>query len=299
MANVLYTLRKTIKQTAQGGNLLIIATVLALLIVNLPGTRPFYEELWQLPVSLQIGTFNLFSHAGHPMTLMEFINDALMVIFFFSVGLEIKREFLVGELHSFRKAILPILAACGGMIMPVVIFAYMAQGSDYSAGAAIPMATDIAFSLGVLSMLGKRVPIALKVFLTTLAVVDDLGGILVIAIFYTSHIDFMMLIAAGALLLLLALGGRMQIQSKLFYLSIGIVVWFLFLNAGIHPTISGVLIAFCIPARPIFNPASYIKQIRKTSATSLPPTMKSWPSAPYSLASRWTGLSKSNPPPTK
>jgi len=263
MSNVFYTLRKTIQNYASGGTVLMVATVLALLIVNFPGCRDFYNSLWEHEITLQIGSFNLFSHHGEPMSIMTFINDALMVIFFFSVGLEIKREVLVGELHSVRKAMLPVIAACGGMIIPVVIFYIVGLGSDFERGAAIPMATDIAFSLGVLSMLGKRVPISLKIFLTTLAVVDDIGGILVIAIFYSSHIDYWMLLAAAGLLLILAFGGRMKIQSKLFYLGVGTVVWFFFLNAGIHPTIAGVLIAFCIPAKPVSAPLNYIKTIRE------------------------------------
>ena len=263
MSEVMYTARKTLKQLASGGNMLMIATLLALIVVNLPATHEFYTWLWTNEVRLQIGDFNLFSHMGHPMSMASFINDALMAIFFFSVGLEIKREVLVGELSSVRKALLPIIGACGGMIVPVVIFFFLSNGTDYAGGMAIPMATDIAFSLGVLSMLGKRVPIGLKIFLTTLAVVDDIGGIMVIAIFYTSEINFGMLIAAAAVLALLAMGGAMlKIQSKAFYLLLGAAVWFLFLNAGIHPTIAGVLVAFCVPAVPVNPPARFIKTIR-------------------------------------
>ena len=169
MSNVFYTVRKTLKDYVTGSNILIIATVLALLIVNLPGCHDFYNNLWTHEIALQIGSFNLFSHHGEPMSILAFINDALMAIFFFTVGLEIKREMIVGELRSFRQALLPIIGACGGMIIPVAIYAALAGGTDYAGGSAIPMATDIAFSLGVLTMLGKRVPISLKIFLTTLA----------------------------------------------------------------------------------------------------------------------------------
>ena len=262
MSQVFYTAKKTIKNYANGGNVLMIATALALLVVNLPFLHDFYNGLWTHEMELRIGSFNLFSHHGQPMSVMAFINDALMAIFFLSVGLEIKREVLVGELSSLRKALLPIMAAIGGMAFPVVIFFLLGHGTDYIRGAAIPMATDIAFSLGVLAMLGNRVPIALKVFLTTLAVVDDIGGILVIAIFYSTSINYWMLLAAAILLIFLMLGGKMGIQSKLFYLGIGTFIWFLFLNAGIHPTIAGVLIAFCIPAKPVYNPKKYIKTIR-------------------------------------
>ena len=263
MSETQFTARKTLKNYANGGNVLIFATFLALLIVNLPFCTDFYNSLWTHEIALQVGKFNLFSHHGHPMSIMAFINDALMAVFFFSIGLEIKREILVGELSSFRQALLPIVAAVGGMGFPVLIFFIIGHGSDYMDGAAIPMATDIAFSLGVLSMLGSRVPVSLKIFLTTLAVVDDIGGILVIAIFYSSHINFVMLLIAAALLVILALGGNWGIQSKMFYLGIGAFVWFLFLNAGIHPTIAGVLIAFCVPAKPIYAPQKYIKTIRR------------------------------------
>lgn len=263
MSTVLYTARKTIKNLTNGGNVLLVATGLALLVVNLPFLHDFYNSLWTHEMALQIGEFNLFSHHGEPMSVMAFINDALMAVFFFSVGLEIKREILVGELSSFRQALLPIIAAIGGMAVPVLIFYLMGKGTDFIGGAAIPMATDIAFSLGVLAMLGTRVPISLKIFLTTLAVVDDIGGILVIAVFYSAHINYWLLLIAALLLGVLALGGKLGIQSKVFYLGIGAFIWFLFLNAGIHPTIAGVLIAFCVPAIPVYAPKNYIKTIRQ------------------------------------
>lgn len=257
-----YAALQAMRRHATGGNVLIVATALALIVANIPGISDLYFKVWDQEVFLQIGGFNIFSHAGHPMTLLQFINDALMAIFFFSIGLEIKREILVGELSSFRQALLPIMGAVGGMIIPVVIFVCLSWGTNYSGGAAIPMATDIAFSLGVLTMLGSRVPVSLKIFLTTLAVVDDIGGILVIAIFYSAHIEIVPLIVAAGLLILLLLGNKLRIQSKIFYITIGGVVWFLFLNSGVHPTIAGVLVAFCVPATPVFAPQNYIKQIR-------------------------------------
>lgn len=258
-----YAARQALRRHATGGNILIAATVLALLVANIPGLDTHYFDFWNREVRLQLGSFNLFSHSGHPMTLMAFINDALMAIFFFTIGLEIKREILVGELSSFRQALLPIVAAIGGMIVPVVIFSVMAAGKPWAGGAAIPMATDIAFSLGVLAMLGKRVPLSLKIFLTTLAVVDDIGGIIVIAVFYSTHIQGMLLLYAALLLGVLLLGSKLHIKSKIFYLGIGTVIWFLFLNSGIHPTIAGVAVAFCVPATPIFEPMRYIRTIRK------------------------------------
>ena len=263
---VFYAARQALRRHASGGNVLMAATALALIVANIPGLNDYYFHFWDQEVRLQLGSFNVFSHNGHPMTLLSFINDALMAIFFFSIGLEIKREVLVGELSSFRQALLPILGAVGGMVVPVLVFFLFAHGTDYSDGAAIPMATDIAFSLGVLAMLGKRVPLSLKIFLTTLAVVDDIGGILVIAIFYSSHIDALLLVYAACLLGILMLGSRLHIKSKIFYIGIGGIVWFLFLNAGIHPTIAGVLVAFCVPATPVFAPKKYIKRMRRAIA---------------------------------
>lgn len=257
-----YAARQALRRHATGGNVLIFATVAALIVANIPGINTIYNDFWNQEVRLQIGDFNLFSHSGHPMTMLQFINDALMAIFFFSIGLEIKREILVGELSSFKQALLPIMGAIGGMIFPVLIYYALSYGTDYVDGAAIPMATDIAFSLGVLAMLGSRVPVSLKIFLTTLAVVDDIGGIVVIAAFYSSHIEAMYLLYAAVLLGVLLLGSWMRIKSKIFYLGIGGVVWFLFLNSGIHPTIAGVLVAFCVPATPVFAPKKYVKAIR-------------------------------------
>lgn len=262
--NIFYAARQALRRHASGGNILIAATVLALVIANIPAINSVYFNFWEQPVRLQLGNFNVFSHAGEPMNLLAFINDALMAVFFFSIGLEIKREVLVGELSSFRQALLPIVAAIGGMIVPVIIFFMFAHGTDYAGGAAIPMATDIAFSLGVLAMLGKRVPVSLKIFLTTLAVVDDIGGIIVIAAFYSTHIEVTYLIIAAVLLLVLIIGGQvMKVQSTAFYFLIGVVVWFLFLNSGIHPTIAGVLVAFTVPAQPVYDPGKYIRKIMK------------------------------------
>ncbi len=260
---VFFAARQALRRHISGSNILILATLGALVIANIPSLSPGYFNFWEQEVRLQIGGFNVFSHAGHPMSLLAFINDALMAVFFFTIGLEIKREILVGQLSSFRNALLPILAAVGGMIVPVVIFLCFARATDFTAGAAIPMATDIAFSLGVLAMLGSRVPLSLKIFLTTLAVVDDIGGILVIAIGYSDHVELSFLLWAALLLGVLCIGQLIHVKSKIFYLGIGGIIWFLFLNSGIHSTIAGVLIAFCIPAKPVFNPKSYIRTIRR------------------------------------
>lgn len=262
--NIFYAARRALGHHATGGNVLIFATVLALIVANLPGVRDVYEGFWNLEMRLQVGGFNIFSHGGHQMTVLQFINDALMAIFFFNIGLEIKREILVGELSSFRQALLPIVAAIGGMVFPVGLYFLLAHGTDYIDGAAIPMATDIAFSLGILAMLGSRVPLSLKIFLTTLAVVDDIGGIIVIAMFYSGHIDPIFLLYAAIGLAVVFTGGAVfKIQSKMFYAIVGLVVWFLVLNSGIHPTIAGVLVALCVPAKPVYAPEKYIRTIRE------------------------------------
>lgn len=232
-------------------NLLIVVTVLALVIANLPGISEYYFSFWQQEFVLRVGEFNLFSHGGHVMTVQQVINDALMAVFFFAIGLEIKREVLAGELSSFKKALLPILAACGGMVVPVALFGVLSLGKLFVTGAAIPMATDIAFSLGVLAMFGSRVPLSLKIFLTTLAVVDDIGGILVIATCYSTGIEWSYMLCAAVVIVLLAVGSAKKLRNGMFYLILGIIVWYLFLNAGIHPTIAGVIVAFCISAKPV------------------------------------------------
>ena len=245
-----------------GGILLMGIVMLAMLVANSPWSEA-YMNFWNKEVYLQIGDFNIFNHHGEPMTLMTFINDVLMTIFFFSVGLEIKREVLVGELSSFRKAMLPIIAACGGMILPVVIYFIMTKGTPAEHGLAIPMATDIAFSLGVLSLFGKRVPISLKIFLTAFAVVDDIGGILVIALFYTSHLDVSYLIYATAALMVLCTGNRLKFNNHWFYIAIGCILWYCFLQSGIHATIAGVIAAFTVPAKPNLNTGKYINYIKQ------------------------------------
>ncbi len=260
-----YAFLSFLKHRVNGGMVLMVVAVLAMVIANSPWEEA-YHAFWNHPVSLQVGEFNLFSHHGEPLTLMAFINDALMAVFFFSVGLEIKREVLVGELSSLRQALLPIIAAVGGMIVPMVIYYLMTAGTPASGGLAIPMATDIAFSLGVLSLFGKRIPLSLKIFLTAFAVVDDIGGILVIAFCYTSHLAGGYLLAAFIVLAILLIANRMQVMSRTFYCVSGIVVWYLFLQSGVHATIAGVLVAFTIPSIPCLNVKKYITRIRENIA---------------------------------
>ena len=242
---------------------LIVCTVLALLCANLPVVKDWYFSLWLHDVSVSIGNFNLFSHGGHPMSTIEVINDFLMAIFFLSVGLEIKREIRVGELSTREKALLPIIGACGGMIVPVLLF-WLTCPADAAMqrGLAIPMATDIAFSLGVLSVFSKRVPIGLKVFLAALAVADDLGGIIVIALFYSSDINFLFLGLTAACVAVMVLANIFKVRRKAFYVTFGLVLWYLMLNSGIHATIAGVIVAFCIPATLVKGTGHYLERIR-------------------------------------
>lgn len=259
-----YTFLSLFKKYSTASFWLIAATVVALICANVPGLKEWYFGLWSTPISLSLGEFNFFSHGGHPMSLAAFINDFLMAIFFLSVGLEIKREILVGELSSIKKAILPIIGACGGMLIPVLFFLLSCPSdAGMMRGMAIPMATDIAFSLGVLAMFGKRVPLSLKIFLTTLAVADDLGGIIVIALCYTSEISWAYMALALLCIVVMVLGNRFRVSSKTFYLVVGVVLWFAMLNSGIHATISGVIAAFCIPASLSKGSQYYIERIRR------------------------------------
>ncbi|MCI7514469.1 MAG: Na+/H+ antiporter NhaA [Bacteroidales bacterium] len=258
-----YSFLSKIKSHVNSSVVLIVCTILALLCANMPWTSSWYNSLWQNEVSLSIGRFNLFSHGGHPMTLMQVINDFLMAIFFLSVGLEIKREILVGELSSLKKALLPIIGACGGMIVPVVIYALLAHGNPIAhRGLAIPMATDIAFSLGVLAIFKTRVPVGLKVFLAALAVADDLGGIIVIALFYTSGINWIFFTLAVICILVMVIANWRKVRSKAFYLIVGLVLWYMMLNSGIHATIAGVIVAFCVPSTLKNGTGHYLERIR-------------------------------------
>lgn len=261
--DLLQTLRKRMSLNVMASILLFITAILAAIVAN-SSLAPMYLDFLNQELHLRIGDFNLFSHNGHALTMLEFINDCLMTLFFLAVGLEIKRELLVGELSSFRKAILPFIAACGGMLIPVIIyFVLVPHGGIETQGMAIPMATDIAFSLGVLSLLGNRVPLSLKIFLTAFAVVDDIGGILVIALCYSSHVAYSYLLIAAMLYVVLYFLGRWGVTSKQIYLTVGLVIWYLFLQSGIHSTISGVILAFVIPARPHLDAGKYISRIRE------------------------------------
>ena len=262
--SVNYSFLSKLKAHVSSSAVLIFFTVAALVCANIPAVKDWYFSLWQNTVSFSIGKFNFFSHNGHAMSLGAVINDFLMAIFFLSVGLEIKREIKVGELSTRDKALLPIIGACGGMIVPVLVF-YLFCPADAAMqrGLAIPMATDIAFSLGVLASFKTRVPLGLKIFLAALAVADDLGGIIVIALFYTSHIDTMFLILSGVCAALMVLANVFNCRSKACYVTLGLVLWYVMLNSGIHATIAGVITAFCIPSTLKKGTGHYLERIRE------------------------------------
>ena len=245
---ILRPLQHLASQKPNASILLFMATLLAMLLAN-STLADAYHNILAYPVDL--GRFNPFMHHGEPMSMLAFVNDALMAVFFFLIGLEIKQEILIGELSSFKKAFLPIVAACGGMIVPVLVYYCVCSSAPGVRGVAIPMATDIAFALAVLGLLGKRVPLSMRIFLTALAVVDDIGGIIVIALFYSGSIAYQSLLLSLFLLAILYIGGKMRVDNMYFYYIIGFFVWMLFLEAGIHPTIAGVLVAFTVPARPV------------------------------------------------
>jgi NhaA family Na+:H+ antiporter len=234
-----------------GGVLLIFCTLLSLAIAN-SSLGPSYQQIWQAKV------------AG--LSIEHWVNDGLMAVFFLFIGLELEREIYVGELSSFKSALLPLFAAIGGIAFPALIHYGLNAGSATQAGAGIPMATDIAFALGTLALLGSRIPASLKVFLTALAVMDDLGAIIVIAMFYTEHVAIIYLLGAfGVFTLLVVLNRVFRVMSLLPYLLGGALMWFLMLKSGVHATIAGVMLAFAIPfsstAEDQRSPSHYLEHL--------------------------------------
>lgn len=230
--------RNFLQSSQSSGIVLMICVGLSLMIANSSMGDAFQELLNQ-----KIGT-EIF-HLNYPLSI--WINDGLMAIFFLLVGLEIKREIIEGELSTVKSASLPIVAAVGGMLVPALIFHLFNQGTDYAKGWAIPMATDIAFSLAIISMLGRKVPLSLKIFLAALAIVDDLGAILVIAIFYTDQIHWNYIALSGLMVAILAILNFLNFKKHVFYLIPGVFLWYFMHHSGIHATIAGVLLAFTIP----------------------------------------------------
>ena len=239
-----------------GGILLLICAVIAVTLASIPGGE-WFDRLWETRASIGIGDFSI------EMTLRYWINDALMAIFFFVVGLEIKREMLVGQLSSIKRSALPIVAALGGMLVPAGIYWACNAGHPESVqGWGIPMATDIAFAIGILSLLGDRVPPSLKVFLTALAIVDDIGAIIVLAVFYPAHALHLEFLAyAGIILAVLAAFNALKLKNKYLYIIPGIVMWYFTYRSGIHATIAGVLLAMVIPSKGSINEIRFQSRI--------------------------------------
>lgn len=248
-----------IHRQTTGGMVLMGTTLLALLLAN-SALAPAYQHLVQLPASLQFGGWGL------EKTLHHWINDGLMALFFFVVGMELKREVLVGELARPRHAMLPIVAAAGGMLVPALIYALFNGGTAEVRGWGIPMATDIAFSLGVVALLAGRVPRGLITFLVALAIVDDLGAVLVIALFYTENIALDWLGWAAAVVGLLVVFNLAGIRRTMPYFLVAVVLWYVLLKSGIHATLAGVIGAFTVPARPRYDPAAFSRRVRALMA---------------------------------
>lgn len=245
-SGILRPVRRFTIRKVDSSVVLFIATIVALIVANSP-LRELYHTLLTIPINLNILGLDIFQSHGEPMSFLVFANDVLMVFFFFVVGLDIKQQLLVGELSSVKKAMMPVVGAIGGMIVPILLFLLIAPSGDASRGAAIPMATDIAFVLAVLMVLNDHVPVSLRVFMTTLAVADDIGGIIVIALFYSTGINLLMLGLGLAVVALLALLGRVGGRHIGLYMVGLFVVWFFFLQSGIHTTIAGVMVALTVP----------------------------------------------------
>jgi len=254
-----FSIRRFINEETRGGVILIICTIVAMVWANSKWYDSYHFIWHELQIGIVWGKINLIDSAH------LWINDGLMALFFFVVGLEIKREVMGGELSSMKKAALPIMAAVGGMVVPAVIYALVSVNNpEYIHGWGIPMATDIAFALGLLAMLGKRVPISLKIFLTALAIADDLGAVLVIAFFYTESINLNDLLYGFGFLAILIVANKLGVRRTLFYGIVGFAgVWTAFLWSGVHATIAGVLIAFTIPARSNIDEDTYVKKLAK------------------------------------
>ena len=253
---ILSPFQKFVKIESFSGILLLTATIIALVWANSP-IGDSYHSIWQYKIG--------FTTEGLELTkpLILWINDGLMAVFFFLIGLEIKREILIGELNSVKKIAFPLVGAFGGMLAPVLLYLVLNQNPETVKGWGIPMATDIAFSLAILKLLGNRVPLSLKLFLTAFAIVDDIGAVLVIAIFYSASIKVGLLLAALILLGILYFMSFKGYYSKYLLILFGIIIWILFLKSGIHPTIAGILLAFSVPVRQKIDTPTFIDNLLK------------------------------------
>jgi len=253
---ILSPFQKFVKIESFSGILLLAATIIALFWAN-SAFKESYESIWQYKIGFTTDHFELYK------PLILWINDGLMAIFFFLIGLELKREFLIGELNSVKKMAFPLFGALGGMLVPVMFFLVLNKNPETVKGWGIPMATDIAFSLAILKLLGNRVPLSLKIFLTAFAIVDDIGAVLVIALFYSSSINFGLLLIALLLLGILYFISFKGYYSKFLIVLFGGIIWLLFLKSGIHPTIAGILLAFSVPVRQKTDTPSFIAILEK------------------------------------
>ncbi len=237
-------LKRLLKNEATGGVILIIAAALAMILANNAGTQQAYQSILAMPVEFRFGSLDISKN------LLLWINDALMALFFLMIGLEVKHELVSGSLATRERALFPLIAALGGMLAPGLIYAAVNHQHPLAIhGWAIPTATDIAFALGILALLGSRVPPALKIFLMALAVIDDLGAILIIAFFYTQDLSLTSLAVAGGAVVLLALLNRLGVRSLSLYMLVGMVLWVAVLKSGIHATIAGVIVGFFVPLK--------------------------------------------------
>jgi len=251
--------RKFLGIEASSGILLVIAALVALVWANSPWSNS-YHDLWDTELTISLGDSISLEHHGHPITLGQFVNDVLMVLFFFVVGLEIKREMITGHLKKLRDALLPLIAAVGGMVVPAVIFFVFNSSGEASDGWGIPMATDIAFAIGVVSLLGPRVPSAMKVFLLTLAIVDDIGGILVIAFFYTEDLASGWLFVAALIVFGVIVLKKLNVRYTPVYIALGILLWYSLFESGVHATIAGVIMGLLAPATPLINDKNAVSE---------------------------------------
>ncbi len=252
--NFLSPFQKFVKIESFSGILLFFATILALVWANSP-LSDLYHNLWDYKIGISSEAFSL------EKPLKIWVNDGLMAIFFFLIGLEIKRELIIGEINTIKKAAFPLFGALGGMLVPIAFFIVLNKSPESSHGWGIPVATDIAFSLAILKLIGKKVPIGLKVFLTAYAIIDDLGAVMVIAIFYSTGIKWILLGIALTIVVFLLILSSKRIYSKYVFGIGGVIVWLLFLKSGIHPTVAGVLMAFTIPIRQKIENDTFIKKI--------------------------------------
>ncbi|AMW16443.1 Na+/H+ antiporter NhaA [Glaesserella parasuis] len=236
-------IRKFLQLESASGILLLAFAMLAMLFANTP-LKDLYFDFLSMPVSIQIGLFSIHK------PLLMWVNDGFMAVFFVLIGLEVKREMMVGAISSYQRAIFPAIGALGGMIVPALVFTLINSDSpEFQQGWAIPMATDIAFALGVLGLLGKRVPFALKIFLLALAIIDDLGAIVVIAIFFSHELSTTALISAVIAITALIIMNRMRVTAICAYMVVGLILWASVLKSGVHATLAGVIIGFCVPLK--------------------------------------------------